>query len=95
MHDENNKKYAKIDSEPTEYLGENVTKGLEVEKPHAAGAESGKGQNLNEVNYNPLLTIEENPIFVGEEETGIEQPPPDEEPLRVLSGFPSDKNLKP
>lgn len=59
------------------------------------GAKSGTGQNLNQVNHNPLPTIEENPIFIGEEETGIEQPPPDEEPLHVLSGFPSDENLKP
>ncbi|TLD11508.1 hypothetical protein PspLS_11462 [Pyricularia sp. CBS 133598] len=95
MHDGNNKEYAKIDREHTECLGKNVNKGLEAEKPDAAGAESGTGQNLNEVNHNPLPTIEENPIFVGEEETGIEQPPSDEEPLRVLSGFPSDENPKP
>ncbi|TLD13438.1 uncharacterized protein PgNI_02714 [Pyricularia grisea] len=59
------------------------------------GVKSGIGQNLNQVNYNPLPTIEENPIFIGEEETGIEQPFPDEEPLRVFSGFLSDENLKP
>ena len=50
MHDKNNKKYVKINKKPTEYFGKNVTKGLEAEKPDTAGAKSGTGQNLNEIN---------------------------------------------
>ncbi|TLD10754.1 hypothetical protein PgNI_06644, partial [Pyricularia grisea] len=44
------------------------------------GVELGIGQNLNEINYNPLLIIKKNPIFIEEEDTGIGQPPPNEKP---------------
>ncbi|TLD04283.1 uncharacterized protein PgNI_12096 [Pyricularia grisea] len=59
------------------------------------GAKLGTKQNLNQINYNPFPTIKKNPIFIGEKETGIEQPPPNEKPLRIFSGFISDKNFKP